>query len=315
MGLFSFGNKDEAPRRRGANAKSARGEPRRRRAERSGDTSGKDAAYSADAMLLDPTLPEKQRARRRLVGAIALVFAAVVVLPMVLDSHPKPVTDDIAIDIPSRPANVPARKSDDAADSASAQAGVAPDSASGGPAAAGVTPLASDAEAGTAAQSTASKQSGKPTQYATDSAKSTKPGPSSPPQKPAAQMAPGTQAAQATELARQVQPSQATKPQAQAAKPIQMPAPSAAKADSGTPATPPGARFAVQLGVFSDDASARRWEAKLKAAGVPAYVENRKEADGSKRALLRAGPFPDRAAASAAIAKVREAGLTANAAQ
>lgn len=94
-----------------------------------------------------------------------------------------------------------------------------------------------------------------------------------------------------------------------------MPAPSAAEADSGTPAAPPGARFAVQLGVFSDDASARRWESKLKAAGVPAYIENRKQADGSTRAMLRAGPFPDRAAASAAIAKVREAGLTANAAQ
>jgi DedD protein len=94
-----------------------------------------------------------------------------------------------------------------------------------------------------------------------------------------------------------------------------MPAPSAANADSGTPAAPLGARFAVQLGVFSDGATARRWESKLKAAGVPAYVQNRKQADGSMRAYLLAGPFPDRAAASAAITKVREAGLTANASQ
>ena len=47
-------------------------------------------------------LPEKKRARRRLVGAVALVLAAVVGLPMILDSEPKPVTDDIAIDIPSK---------------------------------------------------------------------------------------------------------------------------------------------------------------------------------------------------------------------
>ena len=33
----------------------------------------------------DPVLPEKKRARRRLVGAVALVLAAVVGLPMILD--------------------------------------------------------------------------------------------------------------------------------------------------------------------------------------------------------------------------------------
>ncbi len=125
MGIFSFGKKDDAPTRRGANSSSSRGsraerteraervERRSRRTDRSGD---------ADAMLLDPTLPEKQRARRRLVGAIALVIAAVVILPMVLDSHPKPVTDDISIDIPSRPAPKPRASVDN-----DTQAAVAPD--------------------------------------------------------------------------------------------------------------------------------------------------------------------------------------------
>ncbi len=100
MGIFSFGKKDDAPTRRGANTSStraARGERVERRTRRT-------ERPDADAMLLDPTLPEKQRARRRLVGAIAMVVAAVVILPMVLDSHPKPVTDDISIDIPNRPA-------------------------------------------------------------------------------------------------------------------------------------------------------------------------------------------------------------------
>jgi DedD protein len=50
----------------------------------------------------DPVLPEKKRARRRLVGAVALVLAAVIGLPMILDSEPRPVADDIAIDIPSK---------------------------------------------------------------------------------------------------------------------------------------------------------------------------------------------------------------------
>ena len=52
-----------------------------------------------------PTVEELQlrkRARRRLVGAITLVALMVTVLPMVLDDEPKPVGQDIAINIPSQ---------------------------------------------------------------------------------------------------------------------------------------------------------------------------------------------------------------------
>lgn len=51
---------------------------------------------------LDPILPEKKRARRRLVGVIALVLAAVIGLPMILDVEPKPLAEDISVHIPSR---------------------------------------------------------------------------------------------------------------------------------------------------------------------------------------------------------------------
>ncbi|SFU76768.1 SPOR domain-containing protein [Pseudoduganella namucuonensis] len=50
----------------------------------------------------DPVLPEKKRARRRLVGAIALALTVAVGLPMLLDSEPKPLASDIAIQIPSK---------------------------------------------------------------------------------------------------------------------------------------------------------------------------------------------------------------------
>lgn len=43
----------------------------------------------------------KARARRRLIGAAALLIAAAVVVPMILDPEPRPVRDNIAIDIPS----------------------------------------------------------------------------------------------------------------------------------------------------------------------------------------------------------------------
>lgn len=70
----------------------------------------------------DPMLPEKKRARRRLVGAIALALAAAVGLPMLLDSEPKPIAGDIAIQIPAKdkaaPLPVPAAdKAVSAADS------------------------------------------------------------------------------------------------------------------------------------------------------------------------------------------------------
>jgi DedD protein len=49
----------------------------------------------------DEELQLKKRARRRLVGAIVLVTAVAVVLPMVLDSEPRPVSQNVDIRIPS----------------------------------------------------------------------------------------------------------------------------------------------------------------------------------------------------------------------
>ena len=51
----------------------------------------------------DEELQLKKRARRRLVGAVALVLLIVVFLPMILDSEPKPLNQDIAITIPPIP--------------------------------------------------------------------------------------------------------------------------------------------------------------------------------------------------------------------
>ena len=63
---------------------------------------GKRVTPSRKAKVVDPILPEKKRARRRLIGAVALVLAAVIGLPMVLDSEPKPNVDNISIQIPSK---------------------------------------------------------------------------------------------------------------------------------------------------------------------------------------------------------------------
>ena len=289
MSFFSFGKKDDAPSGRDEYSDSPRGSRQTVRTERRTRRSDRP---EADAMMLDPTLPEKQRARRRLVGALALVAAAVIILPMVLDSHPKPVTDDISIDIPARPAApLPKTIHNDATNggavdsSADTQAGVAPDSPAAAPD--NATAVASKPDSKSAAKSDSkpdSKQASKPA----DTQAQAKAATSQPEAKPVA-----------------------PPPAAIAAKPpVDTPAQAtAATPKPNTPASPAGSRFVVQIGTFDDDSAAQNWVTKLKASGVPAYIEHRKQADGTTRTLLRAGPFADRAAASAALVKVRQAGL------
>jgi DedD protein len=284
MSFFSFGKKDDAPSGRDAYSDSPRGSRQTVRTERRTRRSDRP---EADAMMLDPTLPEKQRARRRLVGALALVAAAVIILPMVLDSHPKPVTDDISIDIPARPAApLPKTSHTDAADagavdsSADTQAGVAPDG-----------PVAAPDNAAAVASKPDSKSASKP-----DSKQASK---------PVETQAQAKAAAPQPEVKPVAPPAAAT-----AAKPpVEAPAATAVTPKPNTPASPAGSRFVVQIGTFDDDTAAQGWVTKLKAAGVPAYIEHRKQADGTTRTLLRAGPFADRTAASAALVKVRQAGL------
>jgi len=50
----------------------------------------------------DADLQLKKRARRRLVGAVALALFAVIVLPMVMDREPRPSSQDIQVRIPSQ---------------------------------------------------------------------------------------------------------------------------------------------------------------------------------------------------------------------
>ncbi len=58
---------------------------------------------SPDEEPIDPMLPEKQRARRRLIGATALVLAAIIGLPMIFDADPnKPLADNAEIQIPDK---------------------------------------------------------------------------------------------------------------------------------------------------------------------------------------------------------------------
>jgi DedD protein len=120
MGLFSFFGKNKQGRAAEDSGRfyskdddAALGErARSKRASSAGAVAGSTRGRGTGN---DPMLPEKKRARRRLVGAIALALAAAVGLPMLLDSQPKPLAGDIAIQIPPKdkaaPLPVPAEPS------------------------------------------------------------------------------------------------------------------------------------------------------------------------------------------------------------
>jgi len=107
MGLFSFLSKNKQDRTAQDSGRFTRAEDdaiaQRARAKRASHA-GEGARRGRDGKGADdPVLPEKKRARRRLVGAIALALASAVGLPMLLDSAPpKPLPGDIAIEIPSK---------------------------------------------------------------------------------------------------------------------------------------------------------------------------------------------------------------------
>jgi DedD protein len=69
-------------------------------------------AGDGEAGALDPALTQKKRARRRLVGALVLGLAAVIVLPLVLDSEPRQTIADVQIEIPPRDTPLPPKTED-----------------------------------------------------------------------------------------------------------------------------------------------------------------------------------------------------------
>jgi DedD protein len=80
----------------------------------------------------------RRRARRRLVGAVVLALAAAVIVPMLLESEPRPLGEDVTVKIPPvddgkfvNRLSPPAAKGDPTA-SPGAATGAAPPEAKGG---------------------------------------------------------------------------------------------------------------------------------------------------------------------------------------
>lgn len=209
----------------------------------------------------------KKRARRRLVGAAALALFAVIVLPMIMDPEPKPAGEDIEVRIPPvTGVNVAERT-------------IAP-----------AAPVVSEPSTPT----TMPKAEVKPLEPAT-AAVAEKPVAKAPQAKDESTGKPVSKPA----VADAPTPAGAAKPTSEEAQRV-------AAILSGAPvsAAKVGDEFIVQVGAFSNAASASALAEKIRQAGFKAYT--RKIGSTTR---VRVGPFADRDAAESEATRMSGKGF------
>lgn len=240
----------------------------------------------------DPALPQKKKARRRLIGALAVCIAAAIVLPLVLDSEPRRVRDEIQVQIPSRdtPLADPLPGGRDAAAGVAsvAKPDVAPEGGRSEPAPA-VSPSPDAAKASPAPKVDA-KADAKPDAKA--SARHEAPLPDDKLSKLIESRTASGQDAPAAD--------------APAAKSADAPVKAEDKPAPKSADKPPAkGGYQLQLGAFSDTKGAQRMIAWARKAGVPTHTEKVTTSKG-ERIRVRAGPFATRAEAERAKAKLAQ---------
>jgi len=259
MGLFS--KKDSAPSRK------PNGKPR--------------PSVSSEALAAEMRI----KARRRLAGAVALILAAVVVLPMMLDSEPAPVASNIPIRIPDRQTPFQPHLSEPASSAVASTSTDPTGQTSGSPDNnSALSPIS--AEPTTApTTSSQSKADDAPKQ---DSAANIASSPTTKPATPAVPAQPRRdEAARALALL-------------EGRNPV-MSAPS--------PKAPTRGNFVVQAMSLDSSADAQKQRNILVSAGLNnAFVDGPVNVNGRPKFRVRVGPFQSREAAQAAQTRLRTQG-------
>jgi DedD protein len=300
MSLFSFlrKNKQETASDGHAFYSRAEEEPGATRG-RGKRRQGKQGA-EADAPV-DPVLPEKKRARRRLIGAIALVLAAVVGLPMILDSEPKPLADDIAIQIPSKdkllpPPATPRSANPPSVSKIAASASLDPKEEVIAP------PISSETKAGS---KTASKTPESAT--ATDSeAPLRSKGKSEEPPGRDIETAKATPANKANSVAHAAVKTE-DKPVARDDDAARARALLEGKADPKAAEKKP-AKFVIQVAALATKEKVNELQARLKNAGIKSYTQKVATVSGD-RTRIRVGPFNSKEEAEKVRSRIVKLGL------
>jgi len=272
-------------------------------------------AGDGEAGALDPALTQKKRARRRLVGALVLGLAAVIVLPLVLDSEPRQTIADVQIEIPPRDTPLPPKAQDAPARAGEAVA-VPPSLPAPPPPEAAPKPPDEPKPAAKVQTPAKALETAKDAPARAGEAVAVPPSLPAPPPleaapKPPDEPKPATKVqtpAKALETAKVQTPAKV----AEAPKAIPPAAKPAAAAPSAAAATPArdDARFVLQVGAFANSGSARAQADKARKAGVRAYTETVQTAQG-ERTRVRVGPFASREAADQARARLKAIGVDA----
>ena len=212
----------------------------------------------------------KKRARRRLVGAIALALLAAIVLPVMMEQEPRPTTADIQITIPDRNAGAQPSRAAASPDGTSFPT-VTPDPGEQIPVAAPEPePQLPPAEIVPPAAATPAPDAGPPSKTARPEAGKTDAG--------------KAEAARAESAA------------AEAAR---------ARAILEGKEVPRSDSFVLQIGAFSDADKAERLAADLKKQGFAAYTET-----AGKVVRVRVGPVAGRSAADKAAVQLKALGFS-----
>jgi DedD protein len=264
----------------------------------------------ADAQLL-----LKKRARRRLVGAIAFVLFAAVVLPMVMDASPPLPTQEVQIRIPGQeqPIYTPPTP---AAKSAPAPAPAVAETSATAPAAAPTTPPATPAASAKPAPAAVAAVVAAPVVAAAVAAASDKTA-SKAPESKAADKKPADKPADKPVAADKHGDKPAEKATDKAKPEVKKDDKKDAKKGegdraaailAGKPAAAAGAQV-ILIGAYANPGNVKVLRAKLDQIGVKTYTETLNSPQGNKT-RLRAGPFANKDAAEKALDKMKRIGVS-----
>ncbi len=235
---------------------------------------------SSNTKGIDPALPQKKRARRRLIGALTFLAGAALLFSLVFDHEPKPSTPELALKIP--PKDKSAVEPDLKAPDSKVPDSKAPDSK---------VPEVKAAETKVEAKAPAAKPDAAPVAVV-----------------PAAPAAVATETAKpADKLAEK--PVEKKPAVVASADPIErLTREQTAKQKPIDGAEKTSAGFMVQIGAFSSQEKLQAALERAQAAGFKTKTEKIDTPKG-ERTRVRIGPFPDRATANSAREKLKAQGL------
>ena len=252
-----------------------------------------------EASPVDAQAQARLRARRRLIGAAALVLVGVIVFPLLFETQPRPIPAEVALVINGTEARVSVGPSGLPDAPGGAPQAAVPGSLPSEEAAAGpVDSASSPAPAASGGSSRPRPEAHSPPAQTEGGGTQGRPAPSD---RVAAGWAESEPAGQARPAPPAEMPKTAKRDQERAIALLE-----GRNATESAPVAP--VRYVVQIGAFSDVALAAQVRQKVERAGMKTYTHVIESSSG-KRIRVRVGPMGQRDEAERVLAKLKSLGL------